>query len=74
MFMNAKATGDAPESTAAVIAEAIDAKEYRLRYPTGESARALLNGRARLSDEEWVALGRTMSDEEYIAEMNRILG
>jgi NAD(P)-dependent dehydrogenase (short-subunit alcohol dehydrogenase family) len=74
MFMNAKAVGDPPESTATVIAEAIDAKEYRLRYPTGESARAVLNGRARLSDEEWIALGRPMSDEEYMAEMNRIFG
>jgi hypothetical protein len=57
-----------------VIAEAIDAKEYRLRYPTGQDAQAILNGRARLSDEEWVALGRTMTDAEYGAEMNRIFG
>ena len=72
MFTNAKVIGAPPESTAEVIAEAIDAKEYRLRYPAGDGARVFLNGRARVSDEEWIALGRPMTDEEYGAEMGRI--
>ena len=74
MFTNAKVIGASPESTADVIAQAIDAKEYRLRYPAGDGARVFLNGRARVSDEEWVALGRPMTDEEYGAEMGRIFG
>ena len=74
MFTNAKVVGAPPESTADVIAQAIDAKEYRLRYPAGDGARVFLNGRARVSDEEWVALGRPMTDEEYGAEMERIFG
>jgi NAD(P)-dependent dehydrogenase (short-subunit alcohol dehydrogenase family) len=74
MFTNAKVIGAPPESTAEVIAEAIDAKEYRLRYPAGDGARVFVDGRARVSDEEWIALGRPMTDEEYGAEMNRIFG
>jgi NAD(P)-dependent dehydrogenase (short-subunit alcohol dehydrogenase family) len=74
MFANAKVTGASPESTAEVIAEAIDAKEYRLRYPCGDGAMGVLNGRAKVSDEEWIALGRPMTDEEYGAEMGRIFG
>jgi NAD(P)-dependent dehydrogenase (short-subunit alcohol dehydrogenase family) len=72
MFTNAKVIGATPESTAEVIAEAIDAREYKLRYPAGEGALVFLNGRARVSDEEWIALGRPMTDEEYGAEMGRI--
>jgi NAD(P)-dependent dehydrogenase (short-subunit alcohol dehydrogenase family) len=72
MFTNAKVIGASPESTAEVIAEAIDAKEFRLRYPCGEGARVFLNGRARVSDEEWIALGRPMTDEEYGAEMGKM--
>jgi NAD(P)-dependent dehydrogenase (short-subunit alcohol dehydrogenase family) len=74
MFMNARVVGAPPESTAEVIAEAIDSKEYRLRYPAGDAALALIDGRARISDEEWIALGRKMTDEEYVAEMGRIFG
>jgi NAD(P)-dependent dehydrogenase (short-subunit alcohol dehydrogenase family) len=74
MFTNAKVIGAPPESTAEVIAEAIDAQEYRLRYPAGDGARVFLNGRAKVSDEDWIALGRPMTDEEYGAEMGRIFG
>jgi NAD(P)-dependent dehydrogenase (short-subunit alcohol dehydrogenase family) len=74
MFMNARVVGAPPEATAEVIAEAIDAKEYRLRYPGGDAALAMIDGRARISDEEWIALGRKMTDEEYVAEMGRIFG
>jgi NAD(P)-dependent dehydrogenase (short-subunit alcohol dehydrogenase family) len=74
MFTHAKVIGAPPESTADVIAEAIDAKEYRLRYPAGDGARVFLDGRAKVSDEEWIALGRPMTDEEYGAEMGRIFG
>ena len=74
MFTNAKVIGAPPESTAETIAEAINAKEYKLRYPAGDGAHVFLNGRAKVSDEEWVALGRRMSDEDYMAEMNRIFG
>jgi NAD(P)-dependent dehydrogenase (short-subunit alcohol dehydrogenase family) len=74
LFTHAKVIGASPESTAEVIAEAIDAKEYRLRYLAGDGARVFLNGRAKVSDEEWVGLGRTMTDEEYGAEMERIFG
>ena len=66
--------GAPPASTAETIAGAIDAKEYKLRYPAGDGAHVFLNGRAKVSDEEWVALGRRMSDEDYMAEMNRIFG
>jgi hypothetical protein len=48
---------------AEVIDEALEADPPRLRWPAGWDAQALLDGRARLTDEEWVDFGLPMSDE-----------
>jgi NAD(P)-dependent dehydrogenase (short-subunit alcohol dehydrogenase family) len=54
-----------PESVAEVIHQAITTDSYRLRWPVGEDAVGMAAGRARVSDEEWVAMGGDVSDEEY---------
>src|SRR5690349_19832232 len=54
-----------PETVAEAIFEAITTNRPRLRYPVGVDAEGLVAGRARLNDEEWVAMGGELSDEEY---------
>ena len=63
-----------PETVAAAILEAITTDRPRLRYPVGVDAEGLAAGRARLSDEEWVAMGGELSDEEYNARFKRYFG
>lgn len=63
-----------PEDAARVIHEAVTTKEPRLRWLVGEDARMLVGGRPRLTDEEFIAGARPMSDAEYMAEMKRRFG
>jgi NAD(P)-dependent dehydrogenase (short-subunit alcohol dehydrogenase family) len=63
-----------PETVAAAILEAITTDRPRLRYPVGVDAEGLAVGRARISDEEWVAMGGELSDEEYNARFKRYFG
>ena len=63
-----------PSDVAAVIYEAVTTREPKLRWLVGEDARRLTAGRQRLSDEEYVATGRPMADEEYLDLMRRRYG
>ena len=54
-----------PQQVADAILEAITSPDYKLRWPVGNDAVGLAAGRARISDEEFVALGGDLSDEEY---------
>ncbi len=54
-----------PDRVAEVILEAITTDDYRLRWPVGADAEGMIPGRRRISDEEWVAMGADLSDEEY---------
>jgi len=46
----------------------------RLRYQVGVDAEGLAVGRARITDDEWVAMGGEPSDEEYNARFMRHFG
>jgi hypothetical protein len=72
MFTNAKQVGSDPQVIAEVIEEAIASNASKLRYPAGADASVVMAARARMSDEDWIAFGRPMSDEEYFAEMARM--
>jgi NAD(P)-dependent dehydrogenase (short-subunit alcohol dehydrogenase family) len=54
-----------PGDVAATILAAIRSGEYRLRWLVGKDAVGLAEGRARMSDEAWVAMGDDLPDEEY---------
>jgi len=52
-------------AVAETILAAIRSPEYRLRWPVGKDALGLSQGRRSISDEEWVAMGDDLSDEDY---------
>jgi len=56
-----------PDDVAAVILESIKSPEYRFRWPVGKDAVGLYGGRRKMKDEEWIALGGDLSDDEYNA-------
>lgn len=74
MFERAREIADPPQDVAEVIVAALEDDQPRLRYLAGSTAPGAVRGRAGISDEEWIALGREMSGEEYRAEMRRIFG
>ena len=57
--------GAQPEIVAATILAAITSPQYRLRWPVGEDAVGFVQGRPKITDEDWVAMGDDLSDEEY---------
>jgi NAD(P)-dependent dehydrogenase (short-subunit alcohol dehydrogenase family) len=63
-----------PETVAEVIAEAVTTNRPRLRYLVGADAEGLAAGRARISDEEWVAMGGPLDDAEYNARFKKYFG
>lgn len=54
-----------PEDVARTILEAITTDAYRLRWPVGKDALGIAAGRPAMSDEDCVALGDDLTDEEY---------
>jgi NAD(P)-dependent dehydrogenase (short-subunit alcohol dehydrogenase family) len=62
-----------PEMVADAILAAITAETPRLRHPVGADAEGMAAGRARISDEEWVAMG-AVSDDEYVARFKQYFG
>jgi hypothetical protein len=63
-----------PADAARVIYEAATSSQPKLRWLVGDDARLLVAGRQRTSDEEHVAGGRAMSEEEYLDELRRRYG
>jgi len=61
------AAGQHPRTVAEAIEHAVSTDAPRLRYPVGVDATVFLDGRANLTDEEWVEFGAPMSDEEFWA-------
>jgi NAD(P)-dependent dehydrogenase (short-subunit alcohol dehydrogenase family) len=54
-----------PADVAETILTAIATPDYRLRWPVGKDAVGMAAGRPRLRDEEWIAMGADLSDQEY---------
>lgn len=65
MFAAGFVAGTQPETVAEVILEAIRTPDYKLRWPVGNDAFGMIEGRANISDETWVAMGDELTDDEY---------
>ena len=50
---------------AKTILTAITTPDYRLRWPVGKDAIGFAAGRPQINDEEWIAMGADLSDQEY---------
>lgn len=59
----AKATD--PFEVAAVVHHAVTTDSPQLRYAVSWGARELIDGRAAMTDEQWVAMGLAATDDEY---------
>ena len=62
------------DEVAAKIIEAITTDDYRLRWYVGNDAIGMANGRPKISDEEWVAMGDEISDVDYNERFARYFG
>lgn len=71
MYKSARGGAEPPGVVAEVIAAALDDPIPRFRYLAGEGAAPVIDARARMTDEEWIDMGREMTEEEYIAESAR---
>jgi NAD(P)-dependent dehydrogenase (short-subunit alcohol dehydrogenase family) len=56
-----------PRIVAEAIERAVAIDTPKLRYPVGVDSTVFLEGRARLSDEEWIEFGAPMSDDDFWA-------
>lgn len=63
-----------PGLVAETILQAIETQDYRLRWPVGEDAVGLVNGRKAMSDEDYVRLGDNLSDADYNARYTELFG
>ena len=68
IFGQARTTGSPPAEVAKTIAHAISTDDPKLRYLVGMDANTLVQNRARMTDAEWIALGRKQTDTEYFTE------
>jgi NAD(P)-dependent dehydrogenase (short-subunit alcohol dehydrogenase family) len=67
-FRQAKDSAGDPLVVAQVIEHAATTDEPQLRYLIGADAALFVHGRERISDEDWIELGRPMSDEQFLTE------
>lgn len=54
-----------PQNVAETILEAITTPTYKLRWPVGADAIGFATGRRKLTDEQFIALGDDLEDDEY---------
>ncbi|HSI87535.1 MAG TPA: SDR family oxidoreductase [Pyrinomonadaceae bacterium] len=68
LFTMAQQVGGPTDLVSQTISEAITSPEVQLRYPVGDGARSFLEGRQRMTDHEWVEMGRHTDLESYFKE------
>jgi len=65
--------GSSAELVGAVVAEAVEAAEPRLRWPVGRDAARNLSGRSALSDEGWLAMHAESQRERFLARWRELM-
>ncbi len=73
-FRNRLQHASTPSIVATTIREAVIARVPRFRYVIGSDAESLLIGRRFISDEEWIAEGSPMEDDEWMRLMHQRYG
>jgi len=73
-YLAGLAHGTDPFEVAAVVHEAYTTPNPTLRYVCSWGAAESIQGRARMSDADWVALGAIDDDAEYYARFEELLG
>ena len=63
-----------PVEVGALIHQAITTDTPKLRYAVSWASKAMIEGRATMSDEEWVALGGVADDAGYYGDFERFFG
>jgi NAD(P)-dependent dehydrogenase (short-subunit alcohol dehydrogenase family) len=63
-----------PEEVAQLVHHAISTDQPKLRYACSWGAQEILNGRAAMTDEDWVALGAHQDDADYYAGFKQFFG
>jgi len=63
-----------PFEVGAVVHEAITTSEPRLRYPVSWGCEGMIEGRRRMTDAEWVAMGALESDADYYDAFEKYFG
>ncbi len=63
-----------PFEVAAVVHHAVTTDSPKLRYAVSWGAQELIDGRASITDEQWVELGNVTTDDEYYDGFQRAFG
>ena len=63
-----------PMEVAEIVHEAVTAESPKFRYTVSWGGDEIVQGRARMSDEEWVAMGDTTEDDEYYRRFEAAFG
>lgn len=71
-YMSGLSNPGLPSEVAEVMYTAATTDEPKLRYTCGWGGDELVAGRARMSDEDWVALGAIQDDAEYAARFKEL--
>ncbi len=56
------------------ILKSIESNDQQLRWPVGDSAKRIYEARQRNISDQWISLGREMSDQIYMQEFSEIFG
>jgi NAD(P)-dependent dehydrogenase (short-subunit alcohol dehydrogenase family) len=65
MFTKRLDNPSTPELVAETIRMSVETEQPKLRYLVGEDAKGWVTGRRKMTDEEWVDMGRGMTLDEY---------
>jgi len=74
LFRSSLQTPTPPSLVADKIVAVVNNRDATLRHPVGPDAKGFLDGRASMTDEQWIAWGGVESDEEWAANVKRAFG
>jgi NAD(P)-dependent dehydrogenase (short-subunit alcohol dehydrogenase family) len=73
VFARDAEVGASADEVGEIVADAVEARAPRLRWPVGRDTARNLAGRARLSDDDWVALHVESDAERFLARWRELM-